>query len=327
VANDSRYPLQPAVADPFWLVGFGRPVPHLLDTSVLFRELHGLAARGRAPLLGAARVGQALLFVPAHVEVEIVEKLPKIARAARVPLDTVAAAWRQYARQVRVVDAAPAEHDPRRVELAADDPDDVGFADLVALMGPILAFSTDTDLTERGLATDQWRDVPVLTMQIVSADYAVGVPPTAAGYAIYHAIGFARRNPEIALIVGLLALLFVGPWGPERTRLTRDRARSFGRATLNGMVKVMEMRAQATEQLAARLVPGSGNETVRRIVAALSREREPIALETLTARLDGQPEVDELEEILRAVPVFVNVGEGWQLGRPVTLLGAGTETA
>jgi hypothetical protein len=179
VANDSRYPLQPAVADPFWLVGFGRPVPHLLDTSVLFRELHGLARQERARLLGAAQMGHTLLFVPAHVEVEIVEKLPKIARAARVPLETVQEAWRQYATQVRVVDAVPAERDPRRLELAADDPDDVGFADLVALMGPILAFSTDSDLTERGLATDQWRDVPGLTMQIVSADYAVGVPPTA----------------------------------------------------------------------------------------------------------------------------------------------------
>ena len=27
------------------------------------------------------------------------------------------------------------------------------------------------------------------------------------------------------------------------------------------------------------------------------------------------------------VPVFVNVGEGWQLGRRVTLLNAGPETA
>jgi hypothetical protein len=93
------------------------------------------------------------------------------------------------------------------------------------------------------------------------------------------------------------------------------------------MIKVMEMRAQATEQLAARLVPGSANETVRVIVAALSREREPIALGTLTARLYGRLEENELEEILRAVPVFVNVGEGWQLGRPVALLNAETETA
>jgi hypothetical protein len=327
MADYAKYSLQPAAAEPFWLVGFGRPVPHLLDTSVLFRELHGLARHGRTPLLGAAQMGYALLFVPAHVEVEIVEKLSKIARAARVPLTTVEQAWHQYALQVRVVDAVPAEHDPRRLDLATDDPDDLGFADLVALMGPILAFSTDSDLTKRGLATDQWRDVPALTMEIVGADYAVGVPPTAAGYAIYHAIGFARRKPEIALLLGLLALLFVGPWGPERTRLTADRARALGRATLNGFLKVMEMRAQAIEQLVARLVPGSADETMRAIVAALSRERQPIALGTLAGRLHGRLEEDELEEILHAVPMFTTAGECWQLGRPVTLPNAGTETA
>ncbi len=320
MAPNTTYGPGPAAEDPFWLVGFGRPVPELLDTSVLFRELHGLAGKGRAPLLlGAAQLGHALLFVPAHVEVEIVEKLPKIARAARVPLGAVEEAWREYARHVRVVEAIPAAHDPRRLELAQDDPDDVGFADVVALMGPILAFSADTDLTERGLASEQWRDVPEMTMQVVGADYAIGGPPVAVVYAVHHAIRLARRNPEIAALVACLAVLLLGPWGPERTRLTRDRARALGNAAVNGFVTVMELRTRASEQLAARLVQGSGNELIRGVVAALAREREPIALDALAANLRGRPEEHELGEILHALPMFVAVRGGWQLGRPVSL--------
>jgi hypothetical protein len=74
-------------------------------------------------------------------------------------------------------------------------------------------------------------------------------------------------------------------------------------------------------------VPGSADETTRAIVAVLAREREPIPLGTLEGRLYGRLQEGELAEILCAVPMFVVAGEDWQLGRAVTLLSAGTETA
>jgi len=111
------------------------PLPQLLDTSVLFRELHGLAKGYRPRLLSAARYGTAILYVPTNVAEEVPVKLDRIASAARVPVESVEAPWwDDYSPHIRVVDAMPALTDERRRGLLDEDADDLPFAEAVALM-------------------------------------------------------------------------------------------------------------------------------------------------------------------------------------------------
>jgi hypothetical protein len=255
------------------------PLPQLVDMSVLFSELY--------------------------------------AGAAGVPVASVERAWREeYAPHVRVIDGVPAENDPRRREIAQDDPDDLAFADAVALMGPVLAFSEDTDLTARGLASDQWRDAALLMRHVMGADYAIGGTPLLSALLIGEAIKLARRHPEIALCVLLAGLAICGPYGPSAARLTRERAKAIGGAVLRGFSYVMQLRIEMSEQLAARLIAGSGNKEARAVAAFLARERQPIEVGRLASRLSASLDRMRLEKILVAHPAFVEMPAGWQLGRP-----------
>lgn len=158
--GQSRGVVTSAPTEQFWIE---LPLPQLVDTSVLFRELHSLAKGHRPRLLSAARSGTAILYVPANVAEEVPTKFDRIASAARVPVESVETAWwDHYGPHVRVVDAIPALADDRRRSLADEDADDLPFADAVALMGPLLAFSDDKHLTSRGLASKGWHDVPEL---------------------------------------------------------------------------------------------------------------------------------------------------------------------
>src|SRR4051812_43588816 len=180
----------------FWIE---LPLPQLLDTSVLFRELHSLAKGHRPRLLSAARSGTAILYVPANVAEEVPAKFDRIASAARVPVESVETAWwDHYGPHVRVVDAVPALADDRRRGLADEDPDDLPFADAVALMGPILAFSDDKHLTSRGLASKGWHDVPELAHALLGVDTTIRITPELTALVISEAVKLARRYPQFA---------------------------------------------------------------------------------------------------------------------------------
>jgi len=85
------------------------PLPQLLDTSVLFKELHGLAKGHRPRLLSAARSGTAILYVPTNVAAEIPSKFDRIASAARVPIESVEAAWRMIEEEIAPAEPWPLE--------------------------------------------------------------------------------------------------------------------------------------------------------------------------------------------------------------------------
>ncbi len=263
--------------------------------------------------------GDSILYIPSNVEAEVEEKFERIARFAGVPVEAVRSAWRDhYSRYVRVIDGVPAEHDRRWLELAADDPDDLPFAEAVAMIGPILALSEDTHLTGRGLANNRWRDVPDLHGRMRAVDYTLGAPPVITIALVDQAIRAARRYPEIAIVVALVLAFLFSPIGPERLRLTNERVRAIGGAIGKAFVQLMIMRAEASAQLTARLTHGSADETLGAVVAALLQECEPIAFHTLSVRLSGQLSEDELAKILHDWPMFVEVWvEHWQLGRSI----------
>jgi hypothetical protein len=302
---------------PFDVAMIGYPQPQLLDTSVMFSELVGVARNGRSRLLAAAENGSAILYLPANVAEEIPEKVPRIANAAKVPMEVVEVAWRErYAPSVRVIDAPPAPADLRRSDLEAVDADDLAFADAVALMGPILALSEDRHLTSRGLATDQWRDLPGLIEALKTADITLRVTPEATALIISETVKAARRHPHIAAVLALLAFLVAGPFGPERTRLSGDRARAFARQILRGLLYLLETRSNSSHEIAARLVPGTADTSLRVVIAILARLREPISQDILAARLGREVDPDDLPAILKSCPAFIETTAGWQLGRP-----------
>jgi predicted nucleic acid-binding protein len=293
------------------------PQPHLLDTSVMFSELYGISRRGRSRLLSSAESGSAILYMPTNVAAELPGKMPKIARMAKVPVEVVESAWSErYAPSVRIVDAPPAGGDLRRSELELIDPDDVAFADAVALMGPILAFSEDKHLTTRSLATDEWRDIPDLIAALKSVDVTLTLTPELTAIAISEAVKAARRHPWIAAALAALAFVIAGPFGPERTRLSRDRARAIGREILRGLIHLLETRRSSSIEIATRLVPGTAKGPVQIVAAALVRRQEPVELEVLAVRLAGEVDRDLLGAILVGYPAFFETATGWQLGRP-----------
>lgn len=217
-----------------------------------------------------------------------------------------------------MVDAAPALADERRQGLSDEDGDDLPFADAVALMGPILAFSEDIHLTSRGLASKGWREVPELSHTLLGVDATLRITPELTALAIGEAAKLARRYPQLAAVILLLSACIFGPFGPERVRLSADRARAIGLHLLRGLIYILKARNEASGKIAARLVPGSGDEAQRSVVFALARRREPVALETLAAELGRSVEPDQLPHILSSCPAVVETTEGWQLGRRVT---------
>jgi hypothetical protein len=295
------------------------PLPQLLDTSVLFKELHGLAKGHRPRLLSAARSGTAILYVPTNVAAEIPAKFDRIASAARVPIESVEAAWwDHYSPYVRVVDAAPALADERRQGLSDEDGDDLPFADAVALMGPILAFSEDIHLTSRGLASKGWREVPELTHTLLGVDATLRITPELTALAIGEAAKLARRCPQLAAVILLLSAYIFGPFGPERVRLSADRAKAIGLHLLRGLIYILQTRNEASGKIAARLVPGSGNGEQRSVVFALARRREPVALDVLATELGRAVDPSRLPLVLSNCPAVVETTNGWQLGRRIT---------
>lgn len=313
--GQSRDVVTSAPTEQFWIE---LPLPQLVDTSVLFRELHSLAKGHRPRLLSAARSGTAILYVPANVAEEVPTKFDRIASAARVPVESVETAWwDHYGPHVRVVDAIPALADDRRRGLADEDADDLPFADAVALMGPILAFSDDKHLTSRGLASKSWHEIPELAHTLLGVDATIRITPELTALVISEAVKLARRYPQFAVALLLLGAYIFGPYGPERVRLSVDRAKTIGLHLLRGFLYIMQTRNEASGQIASRLVPGSDNEAERAVVFVLARKREPIALETLTAQMGASVDPDQLPLILSSCPALVETAEGWQLGRPV----------
>ncbi|MBS1885616.1 MAG: hypothetical protein JSU06_00330 [Actinobacteria bacterium] len=214
-----------------------------------------------------------------------------------------------------MVEAPPARDDLQRSDLESADPDDLAFADAVALMGPVLALSEDGHLTSRGLATDSWRDLPQLIEALKTADVTLKVTPELSAIVITEAAKAARRHPRIAATLALMAFLVAGPFGPERTRLNKDRARTIVGVILRGLIHLLETHRTSSQEIAARLAPGSAEGAVRIVVAVLARLREPIAEDSLAARVDGQVDSGLLTTTLAECPAFVETSAGWQLGR------------
>jgi hypothetical protein len=283
----------------------------------MFSELVGLSRNGRSRLLTAAQTGTAILYVPTNVAEEIPEKVPRIAKMAKVPVEVVEAAWREgYAPSIRVVDAPPAKNDRRRSDLEEVDTDDLAFADAVALMGPILALSEDGHLTSRSLATDRWRDLPDLIGALRAVDMTFRLTPEVTALIISEAAKGARRHPRIAAAFALVAAIVAGPFGPECTRLDRHRARAFGHHIIRALLFLLETRTNSSREIAARLVPGTAEGSVRIVVTALAHLVEPISLNGLASRLGTGVDAAELPAILESCPAIVQASAGWQLGRP-----------
>lgn len=294
------------------------PLPQLLDTSVLFKELHSLVKGHRPRLLSAARSGIAILYVPTNVADEIPAKFARIASVARVPVESVEAAWwDDYSPYVRIVDAVPALADDRRQDLADKDADDLPFADAVVLMGPILAFSDDKHLTSCGLASNDWGEVPELTYTLLGVDATIRITPELTALVISEMAKLIRRHPQFAISLLLLGTYIFGPYGPERVRLSTDRTKGIGLHLLRGFMYILRTRNMASSQIASRLVPGSGSKAQRAVVFALARRHEPVPLEALAVQLRPSVDPDQLPLILSSCPALIETTKGWQLGRPV----------
>jgi hypothetical protein len=260
----------------------------------------------------------AILYVPTNVAEEVPGKFGRIASAARVPVEAVETAWwDHYSPHVRVVDAVAANADQRREGLANVDTDDLPFADAVALMGPILAFSEDVHLTSRGLASQSWRQVPELTQTLMGVDTTLRITPELMALLISEGTKLARRFPRLAVSLIAAGAYLLGPYGPERTRLSADRAKSIGLQLLRGFAYILQTRNEASAQIASRLVPGSGSGVLRTVVFNLARRREPVTQQELASQLGAAIDPDQLPMVLSSCPALVETNEGWQLGRPI----------
>ena len=124
----------------------------VIDTNVLLKDLGYLCRTGRqTTLLAEADSGFVRLMVTPRIIDETTEHIPTYAKNVRINPDIMFSAWAEYQRSLIVIDPPKSDSTPVR-SLAARDPDDVPTAELIELLAPELALSSDKDLQDLGFS-------------------------------------------------------------------------------------------------------------------------------------------------------------------------------
>lgn len=321
-------------------VHVGEPIPAILDTNVILRDMEHWVRRGKPTFLWlAGRAGTIRLFASKQVSDEIAEHLVAFAKKRNLSASVLASLWRDhYAPHIRFVDAGQLQvEDPRVRAVAVRDPDDVPTAVLALMLAPSLVLSDDRkDLVAPGIAAPDWFGAVRFGMVVVRGDALLTAVWVFGVLGVEGVRAAARQGSRlIRTPLGFFGFLLAAAL---LTRTLRSRSLSgetmkqfkevAGRALLGGL-RVMAEREQGIRDLDQVAVgPPEECSLARSICRELGLARVPLSRTKLVEALrlhgfGGRALHTEVRELLESNPAFVEVSpRRWELGRR---LGSGEE--
>ena len=329
-----------AVARPLRSVGpaglavhVGEPIPAILDTNVILRDMAHRVRKGKPTFLWlAGRAGTIRLFASEHVCDEIDEHLVAFAKKRNLSASVLASLWQDhYAPHIRFVDAGQLKvDDPRVSAVALSDPDDVPTAVLALMLAPSLVLSDDRkDLVAPGIAAPDWFGAVRFGMVVVRGDalmtgvWVFGVLGV-EGVRAAARLGSRLVRSPLGFFGFLLAAALLTRTLRSRS-LSEETMKQFkevaGRALLGGL-RVMAEREQGIRDLDQVAVgPPDERGLVRSVCRELGLARVPLSRTKLVEALrlygfGSRTLLTEVRELLESNPAFVEVSpRRWQLGR------------
>lgn len=206
----------------------------VVDANVLLKDLGHLCRTGRqTTLLAEADTGFVRLIVTPRIVEEVNEHIPKYAKNVRVDKELMFSRWAEYQHSLIVIDPPKSSSDPITI-LSGRDPDDVPTAELIELIAPKLALSTDKDLQDLGFSQNgDWlphvlhlskvieRDAVSIAVRVGGAVLIVGLSEAALALA-RTIVAAVQRIPKRILwtLVASIGILLLVPG-------TRKRIASF----------------------------------------------------------------------------------------------------
>jgi len=281
--------------------------------------------------LHAAQVGTLRLYAADHVYQETYEKLPRIAKAARVSPAVVRQVFEQEMLPLICFVSVPTGP-PSCAEVAAvalRDPDDVPTAELVVLLAPCLALSGDADLRDSGLASPSLLAATEAVEQLAAAEggfMLMGLATYTAGALAWGSARGASRLlkiPPWLVATGVVALGIAALAARDRRHNLAVKLGPFASRTVGALAQVEQWRAGGTEQLGIQTVASRNESSLPAAVAGvLAGSREPMLASDVhhqVVAMSVLPEPPSLKEVraqLTALPMFVREDRSrWQLGR------------
>jgi predicted nucleic acid-binding protein len=145
-----------------------RPLPCVVDTNVIMRDVLRFARKSHTALSLAMQVGAIKTFAAVHVIDEIAEHLPELAKRQRVA--NAMEAWKAYSKNIYFVEL-PTELPPdeRVAQVDREDRDDLPTAILVVILAPCISLSEDPHLTDADLASPDWLKLALSSRDIAYA--------------------------------------------------------------------------------------------------------------------------------------------------------------
>jgi hypothetical protein len=143
----------------------------ILDANVILRDIaHISKRRQETRLFGEAEFGLVRLLATPRVVEEVGRYIPFVAKKTKNDVAFMFEVWSCYKERLTIV--TPEEISSSRItQLNLRDPDDVGTAQLIELVGPTLALSADNDLKDLGYSQKgDWLPCVLNTKSIVDHD-------------------------------------------------------------------------------------------------------------------------------------------------------------
>lgn len=194
-----------------------RPLPCVVDTNVVMRDVLRRARKGHTALSMATQVGAITTFAAIHVIDEVTENLPELACRQRV--DNAMEVWKAYSRSIKFIELPPeVPPDERVLQVAHHDKDDLPTAILVVMLAPCISLSEDPHLVDAGLASPEWLRLALSSRDIAYAQAirelggfgiaGTGLTLAGAGKLVIRAAKspFGRAGLATAAVMTLLAL-------------------------------------------------------------------------------------------------------------------------
>jgi hypothetical protein len=316
--------------------GVHRIRPVIVDTSFLVADLLHATRSGRdTDFLRALTHGSLRGFAAHHVWAEMGRKCRDVPIAQGLdPQRASEIWWAEYVPYLQFVDTSGLAV-PHADAILSRDPSDAGTFALAGLLAPVVVLSTDLDIIDPGVATQNYRvlveETGVITVASQGAWGGFIVTSLAVeGFkGVGHGLVRAAAHPAAPpIFFGLLlaAIVSSGYWVP-RLRDGAPRAWqgvcSLAEQAAPRIEELMRQHRSATaawDDAAFKSPSPSPRQTVSRLLGAaaapMTRGSMADALHSTATQRERRKTMAELAVLLGEVPAFVPVGAShWKLGR------------
>jgi hypothetical protein len=179
----------------------------VFDTSVLTSDILAALKRGQpSSILAGMQYGTLRGFIPHYVWAEVPRVLADRKREGGSfdLCEAEALWWQEYIPVLHVVPTSGLPMTPAADKIAQEDLSDIGAAQLVGLLSPVVLFAADPDLVRHGLGPKDWRRVRAGLGKLGGAEtkiWATTAVALRAGSGVAQLGRLARAHPVAAAVV------------------------------------------------------------------------------------------------------------------------------